>query len=287
MKRRDLAIPFGYRRCDVVRVVVECEHFLDARRGLANRVHGRLANRTHEIAPIENHARERIQLHRTDQLTGPPQQHAANLDMAGDVGQAFEEFFYEIGLRVHGHQLILFRLRIILATEQIVKDSSRRIHYRVLDLYEELNRVLKALEERNLDYALCGALALAVHGYPRATKDIDLLILEKDLAKIKEAVATVGFTYEAFPMTFQRGTKQETRVHRVSKISDGDVLILDLILVESNFVDAWNSREKYKVRGHSIAAISKIALIDMKKRAGRPRDAGDIHVLEVGNDEQA
>ena len=47
---------------------------------------------------------------------------------------------------------------------------------RVLDLYDELKAVLSALEKAEVPYALCGGLALAVYGHPRATVDIDLLV---------------------------------------------------------------------------------------------------------------
>ena len=44
----------------------------------------------------------------------------------------------------------------------------------MLDLLEELKNVLARLEQDGVPYALCGGLAMAVHGYPRATVDIDL-----------------------------------------------------------------------------------------------------------------
>jgi hypothetical protein len=45
-----------------------------------------------------------------------------------------------------------------------------------LDLIAELEALVSALDAEKVEYALCGGLALAVHGYPRATKDIDLLV---------------------------------------------------------------------------------------------------------------
>ena len=54
------------------------------------------------------------------------------------------------------------------------------------DLFRELTSLLSALDEEGIDYALCGGLAMAVHGYPRATVDIDLLILAKDAESRKE-----------------------------------------------------------------------------------------------------
>ncbi len=44
------------------------------------------------------------------------------------------------------------------------------------DLQAELDAVTAALDASQIEYAICGALALAVHGHPRATKDIDVLV---------------------------------------------------------------------------------------------------------------
>ncbi len=42
------------------------------------------------------------------------------------------------------------------------------------DPYAELLALARALDAAGLEYALCGGLALAVYGAPRATRDIDL-----------------------------------------------------------------------------------------------------------------
>ncbi|MBX3228797.1 MAG: hypothetical protein KIT84_39710 [Labilithrix sp.] len=50
-----------------------------------------------------------------------------------------------------------------------------------MDLFAELRALTAALDAAGVDYALCGAVALAIHGVPRATKDIDVLVREEDL----------------------------------------------------------------------------------------------------------
>lgn len=45
----------------------------------------------------------------------------------------------------------------------------------------------------------CGGLAMAVHGYPRATKDIDLLIHPDDLPRIEAVVNQAGFDVPGGP----------------------------------------------------------------------------------------
>ncbi len=47
----------------------------------------------------------------------------------------------------------------------------------MLDLLEELRNIIARVDAAGLPYALCGGLAMAVHGNPRATVDIDLLVL--------------------------------------------------------------------------------------------------------------
>ena len=54
----------------------------------------------------------------------------------------------------------------------------------MLDLYEELRKLITAFDERRIDYALCGGLAMAVYDHPRATIDIDLLILAESLDQV-------------------------------------------------------------------------------------------------------
>ena len=49
----------------------------------------------------------------------------------------------------------------------------------MFDLYYEFRRLIAALDEHLIDYALCGGIAMAIYDRPRATIDIDLLILSE------------------------------------------------------------------------------------------------------------
>lgn len=72
----------------------------------------------------------------------------------------------------------------------------------MIDVYAEFVAVVHALDAAGIDYALCGALALAVHGVPRATKDIDLIARKEDEQRIREVARQIGFTFEALPLEF-------------------------------------------------------------------------------------
>ena len=45
-----------------------------------------------------------------------------------------------------------------------------------MDILDELKTLTKTLKEENIEYALCGGLALAIYAFPRATLDIDIMI---------------------------------------------------------------------------------------------------------------
>jgi hypothetical protein len=100
-----------------------------------------------------------------------------------------------------------------------------------LDLYEELAGIIDLLNEAGIDYAVCGGIALALHGFPRYTKDIDLLVREEDVERIQALVARRGFDLPPAHLPFDIGTERERRVVRISKIENREHLILDLLLV--------------------------------------------------------
>jgi hypothetical protein len=144
-----------------------------------------------------------------------------------------------------------------------------------IDLQVELQELISVLAGKDFQYALAGALALAVHGVPRATSDIDLLIRSEDLDAIKDAVASIGFTLPSLPMTFSDGMS----VQRISKVEQGEALSLDLILVNADLEPIWTSRQQLATDQGTLWVISRDALIQMKLAAGRTRDIADVESL--------
>jgi Nucleotidyl transferase AbiEii toxin, Type IV TA system len=149
----------------------------------------------------------------------------------------------------------------------------------VLDLESELSAILDALAAAQIEYALCGGLAMAVHGAPRATVDIDLLILPSDESRVYDAVAELGYRMKAMPMSFGRGV---TEIRRVSKIDreDGDTMMLDLLLVTDANRGAWASRERRPWLGGELVVVSREGLIALKSARGSKQDLADIERLE-------
>ena len=108
-----------------------------------------------------------------------------------------------------------------------------------LDIYDELRNLLEALQGDGVSYALCGGLAVAVYGIVRATEDIDLLIEEASLGKVRAVAEGLGFRFGPKPLVFKRG---RIKIYRLVKIAGEDLLKLDLLLVTPSTQLAWDSR---------------------------------------------
>jgi hypothetical protein len=147
----------------------------------------------------------------------------------------------------------------------------------MLDLFEELKSVIARLDEKGVPYALCGGLAMAVHGFPRATVDIDIVVLAGDLVRVEAAVRPLGFDIPAAPMTFRGGAVE---IRRVSKVhTSGQVLSLNTLLVTPAIQEAWESRQAMTWEFGKITVVSAEGLIALKSLRGSGRDRDDIKQL--------
>jgi hypothetical protein len=140
--------------------------------------------------------------------------------------------------------------------------------------FEEL---LKLLEKNNVNYMIVGGYALAFHGYPRFTKDIDIFFHNSkgNIKKLRNSLLSFDFTEKEIPESLftERGNILQFGVIPVR---------IDLI----NEIDgvAFKEAEKNISRGHygdvEVNFIGKIDLIKNKKASGRPQDKVDAETLE-------
>lgn len=145
-------------------------------------------------------------------------------------------------------------------------------------LLDELSKLISALNESEIEYAVCGGLALAIHGFVRATVDIDVLIQPESLEKAYKIAEEKGFDIRGLDISFK---ERAVEIRRVSKIDDeGEVLSLDLLLVTPQVEDVWETKEEIDFFGNRLSVVSREGLIKMKRLAGRPQDLADIERLE-------
>jgi hypothetical protein len=145
-------------------------------------------------------------------------------------------------------------------------------------LLDELSGLISAFDENGVEYAVCGGLSMAIHGFARATLDIDVLIRGESLEKAYKIAETKGFDIRGLDISFK---ERAVEIRRVSKIDDnGEVLSLDLLLVTPQIEDVWATKESIDFLGRKLWVVSREGLIKMKRLAGRPQDLADIERLE-------
>jgi len=150
----------------------------------------------------------------------------------------------------------------------------------VLTLESELRELVQRFNEAKIEYALCGGMAVALHGYPRFTKDIDFLIPSESLDRAKEVAAEAGFLDESGRIPFP-----DSDVYRILKIEGTEYRILDLLVPKRLDTIAWTQRQWFDWNGLPICSVSRDGLIEMKLAAGRDIDRIDIKQLGFVDDQ--
>jgi len=150
-----------------------------------------------------------------------------------------------------------------------------------VNLVDELHGIASALVTAGVRHAVCGGVAVTVHGATRSTKDIDVLVEPADLHRAIEAVRPLGYAFAALPMIFDEGTERERHVQRVSKIVAGEHLVLDFLMAEASFSGFLDGRTELTLPEGPLVVVSRDVLLRMKRLAGRPQDLADIEKLEA------
>lgn len=105
-------------------------------------------------------------------------------------------------------------------------------------LESELRELVRLFNQEKIDYALCGGMAVAIHGYPRFTKDIDFLIPAESLEHARAVATRAGFLDESGRIPFA-----DSDVYRIIKTEGTDFRILDLLVPKRLDTIAWEQRQ--------------------------------------------
>ena len=148
----------------------------------------------------------------------------------------------------------------------------------MFDITDELRALVSALEKQEIDYALCGGMAMAVHGRLRMTIDIDLLIPAASLDYVLAIAKSLDYNIRGKDLSFADGAIE---IRRVSKIdpNDGELLSLDLLLVTPDINEMWESRIEAEWEGSKLSVVSASGLIALKQLRGSGQDLADIEAL--------
>lgn len=146
-----------------------------------------------------------------------------------------------------------------------------------LDLYTELRRIIRALNEAEIPYAVVGAVAVSLYARPRATQDIDLLIPEESWEPVRPIMADLGYTLLPFPTTVSAG---QIRIHRVTRLEGVDFLCVDFLLpLDPGLLWLLRDRVHATTEGIDLWVIGLRGLRTLKRLRGSAQDLADLEAL--------
>jgi predicted nucleotidyltransferase len=144
-------------------------------------------------------------------------------------------------------------------------------------LNKDYKEMLQCLLEENVRFLLVGAYAVAVHGFPRATKDIDFFVwaTPENAANLMRALNKFGAPlddisesdFSSEGIIFQIGNSPR-RIDIITNISG------------IKFEQAYANRKAILIEGIEVPVISLQDLIANKRASGRMQDLADIEKLE-------
>jgi hypothetical protein len=152
-----------------------------------------------------------------------------------------------------------------------------------VDLAQQLADAVDALSAAGIPYALCGGLALAVHGIARATEDIDLLVPGESVEAALEALARAGFTLRAGPLPLAVASGSPQRLYRATRPLGREHVTVDLLVTSPGYATAWQGRVCVTWNGRPLHVVSREGLASMKRLSRRMKDLADLERLEGTN----
>jgi hypothetical protein len=136
--------------------------------------------------------------------------------------------------------------------------------------------ILVALNDEGAEYLVVGAYAMAAHGCPRSTGDIDFWIrpTSENAARVWAALTLFGAPMDQVALkdfstpdiVFQIGIVPQ-RIDVMTSISGVD------------FDDAWPDRVVADLDGLRAEIIGRKHLLQNKIASGRPKDIIDVEIL--------
>ena len=134
--------------------------------------------------------------------------------------------------------------------------------------------LLKSLKDHKVQFVVIGATAFPVHGYSRATLDIDIFIRPETANAEKTLSALEEFGYDIRDITVDELLTKKILIRQYLVETDIHPFVKGV-----SFDDVWKNKVKAKFGNTFVWFASLDDLIKMKKAAGRPKDREDLKYL--------
>lgn len=145
--------------------------------------------------------------------------------------------------------------------------------------YELTRKVLAALEGTGVRYVVFGAVALALHGLPRTTEDLDIFI-EPDRDNIERLKAALRSVFDdpcIDEITADDLLGEYPAVQYVPPSGNFHIDVLTRLGELYDFASLVSERVDFE--GLSVSTVTPEMLYRMKKGTVRPKDWGDAQQI--------
>jgi hypothetical protein len=150
----------------------------------------------------------------------------------------------------------------------------------VIELPDDFRDLLLELADSGAEYVLLGGHAVAFHGHPRATKDLDVLVraAPENAAKVYRALARFGAPLQQFDVSEADFSSYDGVLQiglpprRIDILNRATGITFDEAVAEG---------AAFELHGRRIPVIGLGALLKNKRATGRPQDAADVAALEA------
>jgi hypothetical protein len=145
-----------------------------------------------------------------------------------------------------------------------------------MNIHPDFEELLRLLEENHAEYLIIGGYAVAFHGFPRFTKDIDVFYSASgtNIPNIRKSLLKFGFSEEQLPdeLFATKGNIITFGVEpaRVDFLND---------IPGVDFGAAWPNRIRGRYGCVEVSFISRLDLIRNKKSTPRAQDKIDADEL--------
>ncbi|MGD0551608.1 MAG: nucleotidyltransferase [Sedimentisphaerales bacterium] len=150
-------------------------------------------------------------------------------------------------------------------------------------MLNRLQDVFRFFQQHEVKYVIIGGIASVLHGVPRATFDLDILIeaTAENVQRLLTAMENAGFG--SATMT----NVKDVLANEITVFNDRVRIDVQTRTPGISFQDAWNRRKTITYNGQKFFILSKEDLIRSKRACGRDIDMEDIRLLELPDDGQA
>ena len=149
-------------------------------------------------------------------------------------------------------------------------------------MLNRLQDVFRSFQQHKVKYVIIGGIASTLHGVPRATFDMDILIeaTQDNARRLLDALLDSGLGTAALT------TAEDILKHEITIFKDRVRIDVQTSTPGVSFQDAWQRRQIMNYHGQEFFVLSKDDLIASKRAAGREVDLEDVRLLELAEDKE-